>query len=275
MDYRLLHGDCLEIMPGLAAGSVDAIITDLPYGTTQCSWDVVLPFVDMWRAVRHVLKPRGIFVTTSNQPFTSLLICSNLDWFRYEWIWRKSLASGFLNAKNAPLRGHENILVFSGGSVAHETRSNNRMTYNPQMERGTAYRKFNRVENKHKWDAIGKPSGPDYMNENKGTRMPVSVLEFANPNHNNEHPTQKPIELFEYLVMTYSNPGDVILDLTMGSGTTGVACMMAGRSFIGIEKNKEYFEIAQKRISQAANQPILLAVEPGYKPSEDNQGALI
>jgi len=244
-------------MPTLPAGSVDAIITDIPYGTTACAWDEVLPFDEMWAGIKHVLKPRGVFVTTASQPFTSKLVMSNLGWFKYEWIWHKSMPFGFLHAKNAPLKTHENIAVFSGGAIAHENISENRMFYNPQFSVGKPFVKHNNIETKHKWAGMGRPSNHDYTEVNNGTRYPVSILEFGNGNSNNQHPTQKPVALYEYLIRTYTNESDTVLDITMGSGTTGCAAVATGRNFIGIELKQEYYTIAQRRIEQAQAQLLL------------------
>ena len=225
--------DCLEIMPTLPAQSVDAIITDLPYGTTACKWDSVIPFAPMWEAVKHVLKPRGAFVTTASQPFTSALIMSNVKDFRYEWIWEKPKATGHLDARRKPLKAHENILLF-GGEI-----------YNPQMGIGAKYK------NNHKPGDNGEVYGNVnyYSFDNQGTRFPRSILGIKHET-NPDHPTQKPVALYEYLIKTYTNEGDTVLDMTMGSGTTGVSCVNTSRNFIGIEKDPTYYGIAQKRIEQ-------------------------
>ena len=248
---EVIHGDCLEVMRGMADNSIDAIITDLPYGTTDIEWDSVIPFGPMWEGVKRILKPNGVFVTTASQPFTTKLIASNIEWFKYEWIWHKSRRSGFLHAKNAPLKTHENIVVFSGGSICHDGFSKLRMPYNPQMTYGKPYKMIHKVDTKMKWGNIARPSNRDYVTANEGTRYPVSVLEFANPNRNNEHPTQKPVDLYEYLIKTYTNIGDTVLDICMGSGTTGVAAVNTDRRFIGIEKDSEYVDIARRRIESA------------------------
>ena len=254
MSYNIIQGDCLDAMRGISDSSVDAIITDLPYGTTAIKWDTVIPLDAMWVCVKRVLKLGGVFVTTASQPFTTNLIASNMGWFKYEWIWEKPMSSGFLHAKNAPLKAHENIIVFSGGAVAHVGKSELRMNYNPQMVSGKPYKKKSRTEAKMKWGSIGRPSNVDYLTVNDGTRYPSSVLYFKNPNHNNDHPTQKPVELYEYLILTYTNAGDTVLDICMGSGTTGVAAMNTGRRFIGIERESEYVDVAQRRIEAAAAQ---------------------
>ena len=248
MSYDIIQGDCLDVMRGMADSSVDAIITDLPYGTTAIKWDTVIPLNEMWACVRRVLKLGGVFVTTASQPFTTHLIASNFEWFKYEWIWQKSMSSGFFHAKNAPLKAHENVVVFSSGMIAHEGKSTARMTYNPQMVSGKPYKKNIDAKKQMKGHNMQRPSHKDFLLINDGTRCPSSVLCFKNPNHKNDHPTQKPVALYEYLIRTYTNVGDTVLDICMGSGTTGVAAMNTGRRFIGIEREPEYVDIAQRRV---------------------------
>jgi site-specific DNA-methyltransferase (adenine-specific) len=230
-------GDCLELLPTLPDKSVDAIITDLPYGTTACSWDVVIPFAPMWEQVKRICK--GAFVTTASQPFTSLLITSNLEWFKYEWTWNKRNSGGAMNADIMPLKVHENILVFS----------KNGHTYNKQMREGKP--RIDKPRAIPNGDAMGGAVVTRiYSNEN-GLYNPVSVLDVSNAVQGGKlHPTQKPVALYEYLIKTYTNEGDTVLDFTMGSGTTGVAAVALGRSFIGIEKEQKYFDIATRRINQ-------------------------
>jgi len=236
MTVELYLGDCLEILPTLA--KVDAIITDIPYGTTACSWDEVIPFDEMWEQVKRVT---GVFITTASQPFTSKLVMSNLDWFKYEWAWNKNTNTCFVHAKHRPLGAHENILVFGNGKVL----------YNPQMIPGKPYYR-GKVKNDGVETAPTK-KGKVVIDENKtGLRYPKTVLNIDGNNRlNHKHPTQKPIELYEYLIRTYTNEGDTVLDIAMGSGTTGVACVQTGRNFIGIEIDPKYFEIAEARIAEA------------------------
>lgn len=243
----LYHGDCLDIMPQLPAQSIDAIITDLPYGTTACAWDSVIPFAPMWEQVRRILKPRGAFITTASQPFTSALIMSNIEWFKYCWVWEKQKATGHLDARRKPLKAHEDIVVF-GGAV-----------YNPQMGKGSRYK------NHHKPGDTGQVYGEvnKYSFDNHGERFPRSVIQFTHELQP-EHPTQKPVSLYSYLVRTYTNHGDTVLDIAMGSGTTGVACAQSGRKFIGIERATEYFTIAQRRIAYAAAQLVLFQTDAVY-----------
>lgn len=246
MMYTLYQGDCLEYMRGMDAGSVDAVITDLPYGTTACEWDSIIPLAPMWELVKKILKPNGVFVTTASQPFTSLLIMSNLEWFKYEWIWDKRLAGNPLIAKYQPLKIHENIVVFS----------KNANVYNPQMRKGKL---------KSKGGGYSKLWNEEMTKSYNDIYYPTSIIEFSNGNRNKDdilgHPTQKPLDLYRYLIRTYTNPGEVVLDLCMGSGTTGEAAQIEQRNFIGIERDPQYFAIAEKRISQAAQRPALFHVE--------------
>lgn len=228
---------------------MDAVITDIPYGTTQCQWDEIIPFAPMWEQVDRVCN--GAFVTTANQPFTSRLIVSNLKRFRYEMIWRKRRITGHLDAKRRPLRAHENILIFGEN-----------ITYNPQMRMGENHKRGA----KSKYGGQAGVYGDHRRMLTWGDKWyPQSVIEFAadpettitlkdRPYKTKNHPTQKPIELYTYLVTTYSNPGDTILDFAMGSGTTGIACLKLGRRFIGCEISPTYYAIAEKRIREAASQ---------------------
>lgn len=254
MTVTLYQGDCLEILKTLPAGSVDAIITDLPYGTTACSWDEVIPFAPMWEQVKRLLKPRGAFVTTASQPFTSKLVMSNAEWFKYALVWRKSSGAGHLNAKNAPIKMHEDIAVFSDGATAN--RSIRNMTYNPQ---GLQVVNRTRIQPPQSNDVIGtRPSrSRGYIQE--WGNYPVTVLSFPN-DWDTHHPTQKPVALYDYLIRTYTNAGDTVLDFTMGSGTTGVAAVKTGRNFIGMEIDPTYFAIAQRRIEEAQMQLPLLEI---------------
>ncbi len=247
MAITLYQGDCLEILPTLEAGSINAIITDLPYGTTACKWDKVIPFAPMWAEVKRVLRPRGVFVTTASQPFTSKLVMSNAEWFKYCWVWEKTHAKGHLNSAIRPLMATEDICVFASG--LH--------TYIPQgLRRGL----FNNSRPAKETKVLAEST---YGNErqfgfSKHTNYPRNLLKFPNGNNDSCHPTQKPVALYAYLIRTYTNEGDTVLDFTMGSGTTGVACVKTGRNFIGIELDKNYFAIAQKRIEEAQAQPALL-----------------
>lgn len=231
----LHNADCFDIFPTLASDSVDLVCADIPYGTTKCRWDSVLDLQVMWEQLYRIAKPSAAIVLFSAQPFTSVLVNSNLHHWRTEWIWEKGNATGFLNAKKQPLRAHENIQVF----YRHQP------TYNPQFthghERKTSKRKTVNSE------CYGKAL--ELTEYDSTSRYPRDV-QFASSDKQtgNYHPTQKPLALVKYLIETYSNPGDVVLDFTMGSGTAGVACQNTGRSFIGIEKETSIFITACQRM---------------------------
>jgi site-specific DNA-methyltransferase (adenine-specific) len=240
--YTLHHGDCLDILPTLQSGSVDAIITDPPYGTTACKWDSVIPFEPMWRELKRIIKPRGAIVLFGSQPFTSALVMSNPGWFKCEWVWRKTRASNFAAVQDQPLRVHESLLIFADGSP----------NYYPQMWSGEAYKTRTRVD--RDVTVFGTFKGNNYNpNEVRTVRYPVSVVDVASMRQQDRiHPTQKPTALLEYLVKTYTHAGDTVLDFTMGSGTTGEACITTGRDFIGIERERQYYDIAARRLETAA-----------------------
>lgn len=248
-EYSLICGDALEVMPTLEAGSIDAIITDLPYGTTACAWDEVIPFAPMWEQVKRVLKPRGVFMTTASQPFTSALVMSNLAWFRYAWVWEKTNAKGHLNSAIRPLMATEDICVFSAGPHI----------YNPQgLRRGL----FNNSRPAKATKVMGQSV---YGNEkqfgfSEHGNYPRNLLKIPNGNNDSCHPTQKPVALYAYLIRTYTNPGDTILDFCMGSGTTGVAAIKESRHFIGCDNAQVYYDIARRRIEQAQMQLPLLEI---------------
>ncbi len=235
MSVQLFHGDCLEQFLNVPDRSVDLVLTDPPYGTTACKWDSVIPFEPMWKQVWRVLKPNGAAVFTASQPFTSALVMSQIERFKYEWVWEKGKASGHLNAKKMPLKAHENILVF-GGSTS---------LYNPQGLIEGATNSSRPSKGINKGDVYGKQK-PMYGNS-EVHNYPRSVQRISGE-HKPVHPTQKPVALMEYLIKTYTNEGDTVLDFTMGSGTTGVAAKNTNRSFIGIERDDKYFKIAQERL---------------------------
>ena len=232
--YRLLFGNCLERMAEIPDGSADMILADLPYGTTACKWDSVIPFEPLWVHYKRIAKKNAAIVLTAAQPFTSVVVMSNLPWFKYEWIWQKEAGTGLLNAKKQPLRDHESALVFYG----------NQCTYNPQFTAGKPYtaRKGGETSNYNRSGTV--------TTVNEGTRCPKTV-QFFQRDKNKVHPTQKPVALMEYLIRTYTNEGEMVLDNVMGSGTTGVACANADRKFIGIEMDETYFGIAKDRIAGA------------------------
>jgi site-specific DNA-methyltransferase (adenine-specific) len=246
-NYQLHLGDCLEVMRGMADKSVDAVITDPPYGTTACKWDSVIPFEPMWEQLKRLIKPSGAIALFGSQPFTSALVMSNPEMFKYEWIWEKEQSHTALNAKCQPLKVHENISVFSSAPSTFSPHGT--MCYNPQMAKGTPYKSTVKKQGAHSFHSNIDVS----KSETRGlSRYPKSVQ--RSNRQRGLHPTQKPVKLLSYLIRTYTLEGETVLDFTMGSGTTGVACMETGRKFIGIELDPEYFEIAEKRIYEATRQ---------------------
>ena len=244
----LYNSDCLEAMDKLIADGiiVDAIITDPPYGTTACKWDSIIPFDEMWQRLNKLIKPNGAIVLFGAEPFSSTMRVSNLKNYKYDWIWKKSLSPNYMNAKNCPLKKHELISVFSLGTVANG--SPRRMEYFPQgiKEVNKRHKRPSIYETEHKFN---RPSHKtDRIITHEG--YPDSILEFPFGNNNSVHPTQKPVALMEYLIKTYTNENELVLDFTMGSGTTGLACKNLGRSFIGIELDEKYFDIASDRITK-------------------------
>ena len=235
----LLFGDCLDLLPRLPAASVDLVLCDLPYGTTQNKWDSVIPFEPLWREYWRVLKPAGAVVLTATQPFSSALVMSQAEAFRYQWVWVKTKITGVLNAKKMPVRKHEQVLVFGASK-----------TYNAQgLERkGTTTRQGGNSDN------YGARSSADYVQE--FTNWPRDVLEIPSEGAT-VHPTQKPVALMEYLIRTYTNEGDTVLDNCMGSGTTCVAAVNTGRKFIGMERDPGYFAIAWDRVASATSKGTL------------------
>ena len=245
--FKLLHGDCLELMKDIPDKSVDMILCDLPYGTTACKWDTIIPFEPLLEQYERIIKDNGAIVLTASQPFTSILIMSNLNLFKYEWVWNKSRPTDFPNANNKPMKKHENVLVFSKGTTANG--SNGKMKYFPQGLINKE-RKIRRTSRGFQGERHNQKN--EYIS--KFTNYPNSQLNFPSEGKT-IHPTQKPVALFEYLIKTYTNEGETVVDNCMGSGTTGVACLNTNRNFIGIELDDKYFEIAKRRISEARNKP--------------------
>lgn len=244
MKADLYNEDCLEGMKRIPDESIDAIICDLPYGTTKNPWDSVLPLEKLWEQYKRIIKKRGAIVLTCQMPFTAVLASSNLDMLKYEWIWVKSNATGFLNSSVAPLKIHENVLVFSKSAASFVKNPENAMIYSPQFRKGKAYETV-RGSNSKNYDS--KHQKATKTIQDGAHYMPVDVLEFASET-DTVHPTQKPVDLMRYLIRTYTHVGDTVLDNCMGSGTTGVACMMEKRNFIGFELDEKYFKIAERRI---------------------------
>ena len=233
---ELILGDCLDVLPKISDKSVDIVLTDPPYGTTACKWDSVIPFSLMWLNLKRIIKDNGCIALFGTEPSSSYLRTSNIKWFKYDWIWHKSKCGSALTAKYKPLTKHEIISIFG----------KSRIKYFPQFTKGTSYKRVGKISkiNNHKF-------GLKYIDVNNlGTRYPISVIQFQQKwrRQDQVHPTQKPVALLEYLIKTYTNENDTVLDFTMGSGSTGVACKNLNRKFIGIEKDQKYFNIAKDRI---------------------------
>jgi len=238
-EIKLILGDCLEIMKSIPDKSINMILCDLPYGTTACKWDTIIPFEPLWEQYKRIIKDNGAIVLTSQTPFDKILGCSNLEMLRYEWIWQKEQGTGGGNANKMPLKDHENVLVFYKSLPV----------YNPQFTEGKPYKI---TRGKPKLDSVyGKTGfGKSFTKINNGERYPKTVIKFTK--EYGLHPTQKPVALFEYLIKTYTNEGDLVLDNCAGSGTTGVACKNLNRNCILIEKDETYFKIAERRINQTS-----------------------
>ena len=241
---ELIQGDCLEKMKYIPDGSVDMVLTDPPYGTTACKWDSIIPLEPMWEQLKRIIKPNGAIVMTASQPFTSVLVCSNLKMFKHEWVWIKNRGSNFANTVREPMKEHETVLVFSNG----------KWVYNKQMQERTGGG-LDRVKYSFTDEGTVREGTRSFagrkIDSMPDLRVPSSWQKFnvACGNEKTKHPTQKPVALMEYLIKTYTNEGETVLDFTMGSGSTGVACKNLNRNFIGIELDDEYFKIAEKRIN--------------------------
>ena len=261
-DWQIITGDCLEILPTIPAGSIDAVIADPPYGTTACAWDSVIPLGPMWAELKRVIRPRGAICLFAGQPFTSALIMSNAADFRYSWIWQKSKATGYFDAKIKPMKEHEDICIFGQQPPV----------YFPQIAAGR----------RHKRNEIGGKKTQVYGEAGRQPTVsdlfyPRSILHFKNAYYTDgqqEHPTQKPIALMCYLIRTYTNAGETVLDFTAGSGSTGVAAILEGRRFIGIELDPAYAEIARRRCRDAAAQPPLFTEAPAPVPPAEQPALL-
>ena len=241
--YKIYQGDCVAKMQDLIDENVkiDAIITDIPYGTTACEWDVVIPFDKMWHCLKKIRKPNAPILLFGNEPFNSYLRISNIDEYKYDIYWQKERATNIFQLKRRPAKVIETINVFY----------KEQPTYNPQMTEYTGKKRTNKVKNGKLGKLIDSKNRKAFDYNDTGKRYPLQIVQFKRDIlSSNLHPTQKPIALLEYLVKTYSNEGDMILDFTMGSGSTGIACQNLNRNFIGIELDKEYFEIAKKRLGE-------------------------
>jgi len=242
----LIQGEALSEMDKLIDNGiiVDAIITDPPYGTTACKWDSVIPFDKMWERLNKLIKPNGAIVLFGSEPFSSALRMSNIKKYKYDWIWEKSKASNFLQASYMPLKAHENILIFV---------NKGKPTYNPQMVKGKPYKGDKRAgKNGSNTETVNKVPNPKFRRGSEsGLRKPRTVQYFRTAESEGKiNPTQKPVALMEYLIKTYTNENELVLDFTMGSGTTGIACLNTNRNFIGIELDKDYYNAAVKRLKQ-------------------------
>lgn len=256
MRYTLWQGDCLELLSDIVPGSVDLVLADMPYGTTQCKWDQIIPLDKLWPLMKRVAKNNAAFVLCGNQPFTSVLTCSNLEMYRYDWYWEKDKGANFMFGNKMPLKNIESLSVFyskqptyipqktinpAGVSRRHLHKNPSKITDNVRSVMGDTWKEtpLDETQNYH-----GKTYEPDKL-------LPKQLIYFARQQKGKLHPTQKPVDLMAYMIRTYTNPGETVLDFCFGSGTTGVACAQEGRNFIGIEKDTTYFEIAKKRIEEA------------------------
>ncbi len=239
----IIHGDCLEVMPKIPDKSIDMILCDLPYGTTACSWDTIISFEPLWKEYKRIIKDNGAIVLTASQPFTSALVMSNLKWFKYCWVWNKKKSANAMLAEYQPMKIHEDICVFS----------KERHNYYPikiQGEPRTDKKSYIQNGDNFGGDTVER----GYENED-GLYNPKSIIEVSNANQTVKfHPTEKPVALFEYLIKTYTNEGDLVLDNCAGSGTTGVACKNLKRQFILIEKEQKYVDIANERLDKMTQQ---------------------
>ena len=238
---ELVHGDCLKEMRHVRSGSIDMVLADPPYGTTACKWDSIIPLEQMWEQLKRVIKPNGAIVLTASQPFASILGCSNINNLKYSWVWIKSRATGHLNAKKRPMKSFEEVLVFYENQPTYDPQG---LIYKPTRVMNSKSHSLRGADNKTS-TVSGGIKYKEYTQEY--TNYPRQHIEIPSEGKT-VHPTQKPVALMEYLIKTYTNEGDTVLDFAMGSGTTGIACKNANRNFIGIELDGKYFEIAQKRI---------------------------
>ena len=243
----IIHGNCLDVMTNIPDKSIDMILCDLPYGTTACKWDVIIPFKPLWKQYKRIIKDKGVIALMASQPFTTLLITSNIKMFKYCWYWRKSKPNGWQHSKNKPMTAIEEICIFSLSPMGHKSQlGENRMIYNPQGIIPSGKKTITSVAHGRTMGARPNQVGIEYESY---TGFPSNVLDYANVIGNKSiHPTQKPVALFEYLIKTYTNEGELVLDNCIGSGTTAIACINTKRDYIGIEKELEYVRVTKKRI---------------------------
>ena len=249
-----INGDCLEVMKDMEENSVDTIITDPPYGIINCKWDSAIDFELMWEQLHRVIKPNGAIVLFGSEPFSSALRMSNIKNYKYDWVWDKGKTTGFVHANNKPLKNYELISIFSEGTTVHKTQSKNRMTYNPQGLLEVNKKQINN-DSKH-GNITGKR--PSHKREyiQKYTNYPKMLLKFNS--EQGFHPTQKPVKLIEYLIKTYTQENETVLDFTSGSGTTAIACLNTNRNYICIEKDETYFKQSLERIKNHVVQGVML-----------------
>ena len=249
---QIKQGDCLELMKEIPDESIDMILCDLPYGTTSCKWYNVIPFEPLWEQYNRIIKDNGAIVLFAQQPFTTLLISSNINEFRHNIVWHKDKCANFIHAKNQPRKTTEDIIVFSKEGSGFVHNSKNKCTYNPQMVNRKPRKRTKETKRSENIIEIrGKScafkSGEDFLPDKS---YPENIVYFKTEHKNRLHPTQKPVDLLEYLIKTYTNENETVLDNCMGSGSTGVACSNVNRNFIGREKAEKYFEIAKDRIEK-------------------------
>jgi site-specific DNA-methyltransferase (adenine-specific) len=249
---KIYNEDCLQGMQRIADKSVDMILCDLPYGTTACKWDTIIPFEPLWKQYGRIIKDNGAIVLTASQPFTSALVMSNLKMFKYCWVWEKDNGTNFFLAKQQPMKVHEDICIFSKGAASFSKKGN--MVYNPILTEGSPYT----AKANDKGLMTFHTKSQNKKKDNSGTRYPKSIQKFNS--QKGLHPTQKPVPLFEYLIKTYTNEGETVLDNCMGSGTTAIAAINTNRNFIGFEKDETYHALACERIQrhtqEKASQPL-------------------
>ena len=255
MEVKLIHGDCITEMNNISDKSIDMILCDLPYGTTKCSWDIIIPFDKLWEQYNRIIKDDGAIVLFAQQPFTSLLVGSNISDFRHNIVWHKDKCANFIHAKHQPRKTTEDILIFSKQGSGFVHNSKNKCTYNPQMtDRKPRKPTRKTVRSKSLLEVRGEAcdlqSGEDFIADKS---YPENIVYFKTEHKNRLHPCQKPIKLLEWLINTYTNENEVVLDNCMGSGSTGIACINTNRRFVGIEKDDNYFEIAKRRIEEYGN----------------------
>ena len=243
---NLMQGDCLELMKGVPDKSVDMVLCDLPYGTSAAkSWDKVIPMDELWKQYERIIKDDGAIILFGAEPFSSRVRLSNIKLYKYDWKWEKPSGANFLNFKHQPAKVHEDIMVFGKMATSYSKKGN--MKYNPQMEKGDPYKQKSGKQKTDNNNSTVRSPIKQVQTVNNGTRYPRSIQKFS-LDKEKLHPTQKPVALFEYLIKTYTNEGDTVLDNCMGSGTTGVACKNLSRNFIGMELDETYFNVAKDRI---------------------------